>query len=151
VDRGFRQSDVFSEMTERALSQPESKPLPAESLSFEEALASLEQIVHDLEEGKLGLAESLSRYEQGVNLLKQCHQLLERAERRIELLTGVDAAGNPVTEVFDHQATMAAGAEESPPRARKSDKKRGQDARTPSDETSAPEKSGQLDERTRLF
>jgi exodeoxyribonuclease VII small subunit len=138
-------------MTELVLTQPESKSSPAESLSFEQALGSLEQIVHDLEEGKLGLAESLSRYEQGVNLLKQCHQLLERAERRIELLTGVDAAGNPVTEAFDHQATLAVGAEESPPRARKSDKKRGQGASTPSDEAPPTEKSGQLDERNSLF
>ena len=45
--------------------------------SFEQALASLEQIVHDLEEGRLGLAESLARYEEGVKLLKQCHGLLE--------------------------------------------------------------------------
>ena len=57
-------------MTERELSQPEVKPSSAETLSFEEALTSLEQIVQELEEGKLGLAESLSRYEQGVNLLK---------------------------------------------------------------------------------
>ena len=137
-------------MTERALTQPESKPLPAESLSFEEALASLEQIVHDLEDGKLGLAESLSRYEQGVSLLKQCHQLLERAERRIELLTGVDAAGNPVTEVFDHQATPTASAEENSPRARKSEKKRGKTADPPSEAPSADE-SARLDERSSLF
>src|SRR5262249_47051645 len=54
-----------------------------------------------LESGKLGLAEALARFEQGVKHLKSCHQLLERAERRIELLTGVDADGNPVTQPFD--------------------------------------------------
>ncbi|HEX7447742.1 MAG TPA: exodeoxyribonuclease VII small subunit [Pirellulales bacterium] len=68
--------------------------------SFEQALAQLEAIVHELEEGEIGLAEALDRYEQGIKLLKQCYGLLERAERRIELLSGVDAAGNPVTQPF---------------------------------------------------
>ena len=67
----------------------------AASPSFEEALAELDAIVHDLEEGQTGLAEALARYEQGVGLLKRCYGLLERAERRIELLTGIDAQGNP--------------------------------------------------------
>lgn len=69
--------------------------------SFEDALAELETIMHELEEGKLGLAQGLARYERGIGLLKQCYELLERAERRIELLCGVDAAGNPVTQPFD--------------------------------------------------
>lgn len=68
--------------------------------SFEQALAQLETIVHELEEGEIGLAEALDRYEQGIRLLKQCYGLLERAERRIELLSGVDAAGNPITQPF---------------------------------------------------
>ncbi len=66
--------------------------------SFEQALDELEQIVHQLEEGDIGLAAGLEHYEKGIGLLKQCYSLLERAERRIELLSGVDAAGNPITE-----------------------------------------------------
>ncbi len=73
-------------------------------MTFEEALQRLEQIVRDLEEGELGLDDSLARYEEGVTLLRQCHDLLQRAERRIELLTGVDAGGNPVTSPLDDQA-----------------------------------------------
>ncbi|NIP85190.1 MAG: exodeoxyribonuclease VII small subunit [Planctomycetales bacterium] len=69
--------------------------------SFEEALAELEQIVHDLEEGQIGLADALGRYEQGVQLLQECYQLLEKAERRIQLLSGVDADGNPLVEPFE--------------------------------------------------
>lgn len=66
--------------------------------TFEQALEQLETIVHQLEEGDIGLAEALGHYEKGIGLLKQCYGLLERAERRIELLSGVDAAGNPVTQ-----------------------------------------------------
>jgi exodeoxyribonuclease VII small subunit len=66
--------------------------------SFEAALAELETIVHALEDGQLGLAESLGQYERGVKLMRQCYVLLEGAERRIELLSGLDAQGNPVTQ-----------------------------------------------------
>ena len=41
-------------------------------------------------------------------LLKQCYELLERAERRIELLCGVDADGNPITEPFEARPTSKA-------------------------------------------
>lgn len=82
-------------------------PEPQPSLCFEEALAELEAIVHDLEEGQIGLAEALGRYEKGVRLLKQCHGLLEDAQRRIELLTGVDANGNPITRPFEEPAATS--------------------------------------------
>jgi exodeoxyribonuclease VII small subunit len=87
---------------------PEPSDLPADSLDFEGALKRLEQIVHTLEEGDIGLDESLLRYEEGVKLLRQTNELLERAERRIELLSGVDAEGNPVTQPFDDTATFDA-------------------------------------------
>jgi exodeoxyribonuclease VII small subunit len=72
--------------------------------SFEQALAQLEQIVHSLEEGQTGLSDSLAQYEQGVKLLRQCHDLLAQAERKIEVLAGFDAQGNPVTEAFSDAA-----------------------------------------------
>jgi exodeoxyribonuclease VII small subunit len=72
--------------------------------TFEEALQQLETIVHALEEGRLGLGESLAHYENGVKLLKRCHGLLERAERRIELLSGVDAEGRGMTETLDDRS-----------------------------------------------
>lgn len=78
---------------------------PAESpLSFEEAAERLEKVVHELEEGSLGLDESLARFEEGIALLRRCHELLQRAERRIEMLTGVDAQGNPITTPLDDAA-----------------------------------------------
>lgn len=71
--------------------------------SFEQSLAELEAIVGELESGKLGLAEALARYEEGVKHLKSCHQLLERVERKIELLSGTDAEGKAITEPFDER------------------------------------------------
>ncbi|MHC4177542.1 MAG: exodeoxyribonuclease VII small subunit [Planctomycetota bacterium] len=75
--------------------------------SFEEALNRLEEIVHLLEEGEIGLDEALQRYEEGVKLLRQAYDLLGRAERRIELLSGVDAEGNPISRPFGDQATLS--------------------------------------------
>ena len=88
--------------------------------SFEQALAALEQIVRDLEDGRLGLSESLARYEEGVKLLKNCYAQLEEAERRIELLTGIDATGNAIVAPFDDTASLARDNEPSLPRSRRS-------------------------------
>lgn len=70
-------------------------------LRFEDALKELETIVGKLEGGKLGLEDSLEQYEQGVGHLKQCYQLLRHAERKIELVNGLDAAGNAKTVALD--------------------------------------------------
>lgn len=82
-----------------AKKQPKKKP-PDEP-DFEEALEQLDRIVVELEEGNTGLAESLEQYEQGVKLLRYCHDVLQRAQRKIELVTGVDAQGNPVSVPLD--------------------------------------------------
>lgn len=72
--------------------------------TFECSLTELEAIVHDLEEGQLGLAEALARYEQGVQHLKHCYELLHDAERKVSLLTGVSDNGTPQTQPFDESA-----------------------------------------------
>jgi exodeoxyribonuclease VII small subunit len=78
--------------------------LPGGQPSFEEALAQLEAIVRQLEDGQIPLAESLARYEHGVKLLKRCYGLLEDAERRIELLNHVDPDGRAHSEPFSDEA-----------------------------------------------
>jgi exodeoxyribonuclease VII small subunit len=78
--------------------------------SFEAALAELQGIVADLEDGSIGLEQSLARYERGVALLKTCYQVLEQAEQRIEILVNLKADGTPVTEPFDASATADAEA-----------------------------------------
>lgn len=57
--------------------------------------------MRQLEDGELGLNEALDRYEKGVRLLRQCYDLLDRAERKIELLSGIDADGRPITTPLD--------------------------------------------------
>ena len=87
--------------------------LPPEERSFEDALAELERTVQELEEGRLGLDESLARYEQGVGLLRHCYERLRVAEQRISVLTGLDEEGRPILAPFEHEAT---GVRNTPPR-----------------------------------
>jgi len=96
-----QQASVFP----MARKQQSSKP--GETPRFEEAVARLEEIVRQLEEGDLGLGDSLARYEEGVKLLRQSYDLLQKAERRIELLAGVDADGNPVTRPMADDADLS--------------------------------------------
>ena len=85
-------------MAEKKTSKQEALP------GFEASLTQLEGIVHELEDGRVGLEESLARYEEGVKLLRHCHGLLTKAERRIEILSGVDAEGNPITQPMDEES-----------------------------------------------
>ena len=62
------------------------KPQPVPK-NFEEALAELEQILGDIEGGKVGFEESLVRYERGQFLIQHCRGVLESAEKQIEQLT----------------------------------------------------------------
>ncbi|HRX84612.1 MAG TPA: exodeoxyribonuclease VII small subunit [Phycisphaerae bacterium] len=51
--------------------------------SFEEALARLETIADDIEQGRIGLEESIERYEEGMKLIQRCRAVLTEAEQRI--------------------------------------------------------------------
>ncbi len=55
-------------------------------LSFEEALKQLETVAEQIEDGHIGLEESITKYEEGMALVKQCRQILAKAEQRIQRL-----------------------------------------------------------------
>ena len=54
---------------------------------FESAIAELETLVKQLEDGDLPLDTSLKLFERGVELSRYCHDQLGAAQKRIELLT----------------------------------------------------------------
>jgi exodeoxyribonuclease VII small subunit len=87
-----------------------------EPRTFEESLLELERMVRELEDGRLGLDEALARYEQGVGLIKACHQQLRQAEQRILLLTASEDAGQPILQPFKHEATALAKGDVRRPR-----------------------------------
>ena len=65
----------------------EEKSLEIEKeLDFESALNELEKIVDDLEKGGLSLDKTVEDFSQGMKLLKFCHQKLDKAEKKIEMV-----------------------------------------------------------------
>lgn len=55
--------------------------------NFETSLMNLEKIVTELESGNLSLEDSLERYKQGIDLIKNCNKLIEDAEKEVAKLT----------------------------------------------------------------
>jgi exodeoxyribonuclease VII small subunit len=55
-----------------------------EDLSFEAALAELEDIVSRLEQGEVDLEDSIALYERGTALKAHCEKKLKGAEARLE-------------------------------------------------------------------
>lgn len=56
---------------------------PIEGLSFEQALAELEDIVRRLEAGDVELDAAISAYERGALLKRHCESKLRQAEERV--------------------------------------------------------------------
>ena len=54
---------------------------------FEESLAKLEALVARLEGGELSLEDSLTTFEEGIRLTRECQQALRTAEQKVSLLT----------------------------------------------------------------
>lgn len=76
----------------------QSKSTKAES--FEKNLERLDSIVHEMEDPELPLERALLLYEEGMKLSEICHNQLEEAEGRIEILMK-KAGGKMVAEPFE--------------------------------------------------
>ena len=71
------------------------------TLSFEDALKRLEQVVRELESGEAPLDRAIALYEEGEQLKQQCETRLKDAQARIEKIT-LGADGRPTgTAPFD--------------------------------------------------
>lgn len=68
----------------------------AKETSFEETIKKLEQIADELEKGELNLDESVSKFEEGMELSKKCSEMLNNAEKRITILL---QNGNEIEEL----------------------------------------------------
>lgn len=58
--------------------------------NFEENIENLETIVKELEKGDLNLDDSISKFEQGIKIAKECNKMLEDAEKKITILLEKD-------------------------------------------------------------
>ena len=69
------------------------------SKSFEEQMEALEEIVEELEKGELSLEDSVSKFEEGIKISKQCNKTLEEAEKKITIV--VNQEGEMKEENFE--------------------------------------------------
>ncbi|MGA1057851.1 MAG: exodeoxyribonuclease VII small subunit [Phycisphaerales bacterium] len=87
-------------MAKRTTSDRENapEPLPEEiaSMGYEEAIAALEALIDQIEQGEIGLEASIAEYRRGVQLLRRCEAVLSAAESQVRELTlaDVEAAGD---------------------------------------------------------
>ncbi|MEM1027197.1 MAG: exodeoxyribonuclease VII small subunit [Planctomycetota bacterium] len=75
------------------MAKKSTEPKP-DDLSFEQALASLESLIEQVESGEIGLEEAIAQYERGAALVKRCRSVLDVAEKRIAELTAADLRGD---------------------------------------------------------
>lgn len=73
-----------------------------QKMSFETALARLEEIVGALEGGTAALDDSLALFEEGVALVRLCNGKLDGAQQRIQIVT--EENGTMVEKPFDTPA-----------------------------------------------
>ena len=77
-------------------------PPKKQTLSFEQALSRLDEIVRHLESGDMFLSDSLALYEEGTGLIKACSKMLDQAEQKVvKLKKGPDRA--PIELEFEDE------------------------------------------------
>ena len=54
--------------------------------NFEEALEELERLVSSMEEGELSLEDSMTAFEKGIKLTRECQKALQKAEQKVQIL-----------------------------------------------------------------
>ena len=82
-------------------SKPETKPAAKkDDVGFDDTLASLKQVVDQLEGGQLSLEKSLAAFEDGVRLARRGASILDAAERRVEILLKAEPGAAPVIAPF---------------------------------------------------
>ncbi len=70
--------------------------------NFEEKLEELEKIAMQIEDGKLSLEDSISKFEEGIKLSKECTKILDDAEKKINILLE-NEEGDMVESKFEEE------------------------------------------------
>lgn len=68
----------------------------SQGIYFEQSISELEEIVKQLEKGELSLEDSLKQFEKGISLARQCQDVLQKAEQKIETLVSTDNSDEEV-------------------------------------------------------
>ena len=81
--RGMSTSDSPSSPPHEGSSGDASSNAPR----FQDAIAQVEAITEQIERGEIGLEDSIDQFEKGMELLKNCREILARTEQRVEDIT----------------------------------------------------------------
>lgn len=79
-------------------------------LSYEQAYEQLQEIVRQIEQGQVGLEESVARYEDSMKLIAHCRRILHQAEQKV-LQLQQNSEGQPILEPF--QVPQEKGSQDS--------------------------------------
>lgn len=63
--------------------------------SFEKNMENLQEIMEKVEGGELGLQDTIGKFEEGMNMIKACRDILDKAELRINKLIGESGKTEP--------------------------------------------------------
>ena len=72
-------------------------------LTFEQAVARIDEIVNSLERGDAELEKSLSLFEEGVKLIETCGTMLDKAEQMVVRLQTAIGNEPPKEYIFDDE------------------------------------------------
>ncbi len=69
-------------------------PKKKQPYNFEKTLQTLDNLIETMEQGSLSLEESLTSFEQGVKLTRECQAMLNQAEQKVQLLISQESSIN---------------------------------------------------------
>ena len=61
----------------------------AKKITLEESFETLDEIIENLQSGELTLEESFKKYEEGMKLIKNCNDVIDKVEKKLEVISGV--------------------------------------------------------------
>ncbi len=61
-----------------------------EKFNFENSMRELNTLVEEMEQGNLGIEESLQKFEKGISLIRKCQSALKETEQKVQILTAKD-------------------------------------------------------------
>ncbi len=72
-----------------------------ENINFEKSIDALNSLVEKMEQGNLPLEDSLTHFEKGIHLIRECQQALKEAEQKVQILS--DKEGKTLTDFNSEQ------------------------------------------------
>lgn len=60
----------------------------AKKLTLEESFEALDEIINALQAGELTLEESFKKYEEGMKIIKNCNDSIDKVEKKLQVING---------------------------------------------------------------